>query len=454
MSEIKVNKVTTRSGSTVTVGDGAGETVTVDAATVTLGRCGGTVALACGASSSGFGAISWCSAIKTAAFCAAAGKGYFINTCGGTFEVTLPASATVGDQINFTDYARTWGAACKEFTVDQNSLKFQGQTSPKPEYDTAGATVKIIYADATQGWIPQLDKGVANEVPQAYNVQYLVVAGGASGGVGDIGGGGGAGGYRFTPGKSFEVSVGTPVTVTVGAGGAQRNRCTTYQGNPGSNSVFSTITSAAGGGGGAGAGTPSASSGLAGGSGGGAGYRCNVGGAGNTPPTSPSQGNAGGDGATSSQWYMGGGGGHAAAGADGTPSGGGCGGIGTPSALDFGPLAPSYGTPGPAPGRYFAGGGGGGKEATGCAAAGGAGGGGKGSSSNTAGVAGTVNTGGGGGGGEGSNPTGHGYAGGKGIVAIRYVTACATACAAGGDASATCGSDTIRVFTGDGTFVP
>ena len=86
------------------------------------------------------------------------------------------------------------------------------------------------------------------------------------------------------------------------------------------------------------------------------------------------------------------------------------------------------------------------------AAAGGAGGGGKGSSSNTAGVAGTTNTGGGGGGGEGSNPTGHGYAGGSGIVALRYVTACASACASGGDATATCGSDTIRVFIGDGTF--
>ena len=409
-------------------------------------RASGVIAAAAG------GGIEWCSTVKTGAFCAAAGKGYFINTCGGTFEVTLPASADAGDQINFTDYARTWGTACKEFTLDQNSLKFQGQTSPKPEYDTSGATVKIIYADATQGWIPQLDKEVSNEVPQPYNVQYLVVAGGASGGTGDIGGAGGAGGYRFVPGKSFSVTGGTPVTVTVGAGGAQRCRSTTYQGNPGSNSVFSTITSAGGGGGGAGNVTDA--DGLDGGSGGGAGYRCGSGGSGDTPPAPVSQGNDGGGPAPSHEWYMGGGGGHGAAGADGTPSGGGCGGIGTPSALDFGPLAPSYGTPGPAPGRYFAGGGGGGKDATGCAAAGGAGGGGKGSSGDTPGVAGGVNTGGGGGGGENANPTGHGYAGGKGIVAIRYVTACATECVAGGDASATCSSDTIRVFTGDGTFVP
>jgi len=130
------------------------------------------------------GAIEWCSSIKTAAFCAAAGKGYFINTCGGAFEVTLPATATAGDQINFTDYARTWGTACKELTLDQNSLKFQGYASPKPEYDTAGATVKIVYSGATQGWLPQLDKGTELETPQTYSVQYMVVAGGGGGGAG------------------------------------------------------------------------------------------------------------------------------------------------------------------------------------------------------------------------------------------------------------------------------
>ena len=37
-------------GTTLTAGGGAGKTVVVDATTVTLGRCGGTVALASGAS--------------------------------------------------------------------------------------------------------------------------------------------------------------------------------------------------------------------------------------------------------------------------------------------------------------------------------------------------------------------------------------------------------------------
>ena len=47
MSKIEVDAIDrTISGSTLTTGGGAGKTVVVDATTVTLGRCGGTVALA------------------------------------------------------------------------------------------------------------------------------------------------------------------------------------------------------------------------------------------------------------------------------------------------------------------------------------------------------------------------------------------------------------------------
>ena len=48
-------------------------------------------------------------------------------------------------------------------------------------------------------------------------VEYLVVAGGGGGGQ-NKSGGGGAGGYRTASG--FAVASGTPLTVTVGAGGA------------------------------------------------------------------------------------------------------------------------------------------------------------------------------------------------------------------------------------------
>src|SRR5210317_1880536 len=72
-----------------------------------------------------------------------AGKGYWIDTTSGTVTVTLPGSATVGDTIEFSDYARTWGT--NAVTLNTNSLNFQGNSSPNPEYNTDGQSVKIIY---------------------------------------------------------------------------------------------------------------------------------------------------------------------------------------------------------------------------------------------------------------------------------------------------------------------
>ena len=108
MSTIKVNKLEQRTGCTATVGGGAGKTVTVDATTVTLGRCGGTVSLASGASQTGFGrtgAVDWCTTAKTSPFTATSGKGFFINTSGGAVTVTLPSSPSGGDIVSIKDYS-------------------------------------------------------------------------------------------------------------------------------------------------------------------------------------------------------------------------------------------------------------------------------------------------------------------------------------------------------------
>ena len=124
--------------------------------------------------------------------------------------------------------------------------------------------------------------------------EVLVVAGGGGGGTGGRSGGGGAGGYRTATCLSIPNGC---LTVTVGAGGAAKtgNPNPGADGNPGSNSTFSSITSAGGGGG---AGAPfscTGNVGLPGGSGGGGGQSGapavsgpKAGGSGNTPPTSPS----------------------------------------------------------------------------------------------------------------------------------------------------------------------
>ena len=145
------------------------------------------------------------------------------------------------------------------------------------------------------------------------SVEYLVVAGGGSGGgntggADGSGGGGGAGGYRA---GTLAVSPGTAYTVTVGDGGTAGSPGGTNM--QGDDSVFGSITSAGGGAGGGGA-WPGPQSGVAGGSGGGAlGWYTTtyVGGAGNTPATSPRQGFPGGDNpvAGGPEYAQGGGGG-------------------------------------------------------------------------------------------------------------------------------------------------
>jgi hypothetical protein len=63
--------------------------------TITIGTTGQTVALASGASSSGFGAtyngaVNWDTTAKTTTVTAVSGVGYFINTTSGAIAVNLP----------------------------------------------------------------------------------------------------------------------------------------------------------------------------------------------------------------------------------------------------------------------------------------------------------------------------------------------------------------------------
>jgi hypothetical protein len=85
MSKIEVDTIAPQSGTTVTLGE-AGDTVNIPSG-VTLTNSG---------TATGFG-ISWQSDIKTSAFTAVAGEGYWINTTSAAITVTLPASASVGD---------------------------------------------------------------------------------------------------------------------------------------------------------------------------------------------------------------------------------------------------------------------------------------------------------------------------------------------------------------------
>ena len=368
------------------------------------------------------GGTSWQSSVKTANFTAAAGEGYFINTSGGAFEVDLPSSPSVGDQIEFVDFSRSF--ADNNLTLDQGSVKFQGNTSPKPVYSTNGQNIKIVYSGSTQGWIPLVDDDVTMETPQSYSVDFLVVAGGGGTSTGNTGGGG-AGGYRTS---TQTVNGGVTITATVGDGGGSAGSVANGNDSSISGTGLTTITSTGGG-----AGKSGSNAGGSGGSGGGGGYQ-GSGGSGNTPSTTPSQGSNGAGGQSGSPYRGGGGGGHSQSGTSG-PSGG-HGGNGTANSITGSSVT-------------YAGGGGASVEHSSSAGNAGSGGGGAGGNASQDGGNGTANTGGGGGGAYLPRTPGQG---GKGVVIISVPTANYSSTTSGSPTVTTSGSNTIIKFTGSGSY--
>ena len=447
MSEVKTNKISPATGTSFTMGD-SGDTFTIPTG----------ASLTVDGTASGFGNnITWQTTKKTGDFTAVSTEGYFVDTSSLAITATLPSSPSAGDIVAFKDYTATF--ATNNLTIARNGSNIQGNANDSL-LSTNRASVALIYVDATEGWVYTNESNVGNlenvqyvtatggtettsgdfkihtftssgtfTVSSAGNssgsnsVDYLVVAGGAGGGHFAGGGGGGGGGYR----ESFPnpATGGLPVTaqaypITVGAGGGLGSGV--QPGNPGSNSIFSSITSAGGGGGGYGGDAPSNTAGAAGGSGGGggaagAGQSAPIGGAGNTPPVSPPQGNNGGTSIplTNPSTNMGGGGGGGAGAVGGNaPGSGGAGGAGATSTIPGSPLSKAGGGGGGAHGATPGSGGTGGSG-------GGAAGGNAGPAPNVAPSA-SANTGGGGGGGAGLSGVNPGTAGsgGSGIVVIRY----------------------------------
>ena len=362
-STIKVNNIQNQCGANI---------INESSNTITIGASGDTIALASGASQTGFGrtgTVDWQTSIKTSTFTAVNGEGYFVNTTSGAVTVNLPAGSA-GAIVSIKDYAQTF---------DTNNCTISPDGSEKIEnlaqdliLNTEGIAVTLVYGDATRGWQAVNSNEVVNAVkyvtatggtestcgdfkihtftgPGTFavscggtaggsnSVEYLVVAGGGGGstwtnGPG-AGAGGGAGGVRFAspslapatyPAKPLAAPANLPVSatnypITVGAGGAGQS--TVPNGASGANSVFSTITAT---GGGRAKNVSGDVDGFPGGSGGGQSGTNNAGsaGAGNTPFVSPPQGNPGGSnpGSGGGPLYgTGGGGGAIAAGTNANP---------------------------------------------------------------------------------------------------------------------------------------
>ena len=409
---------------------------------------------------------------------AVAGRGYFLDTNTGVIEILLPSSPSRGDTFVFADYGGNF--ATNQIIINTGGQKIDSTDTGDVKVQTNNSIVEMVYVDANKGYLVKMNQTagatpgtaltgfggydtvqplinatggtiissgndkihvftgdgtfcVASVSPNSPGkVDYLVVAGGGNGGSRGAGGAGGArAGMDCRPSPATYINNGglpisaTSYPITVGGGGAPT----------GSNSVFSTITSAGGGKGGN-FGTPPGANGVNGGSGGGGGAQITAnpgpGGTGNTPPVSPPQGNPGGAGSSDQTTFTNGAGGGGWATAGGGTGGSNTaskrGGDGHPVTVIFGCAPQPFYQPNPADAGqgasatgYFAGGGGGYMESTtpgtnvtdtNAGIGGGGQGGFCGSPNARPGKAGTANTGGGGGGGSAQ--------GGKGIVIIKY----------------------------------
>jgi len=273
-STIKVNNIQNQCGQNI---------INENSNTITIGASGDTIALASGASQTGFGrtgTVDWqTGSIKTATFTAANGEGYFVNTTGGTVTVNLPSSPSAGNIVAISDYAGT--ANTNNITIGRNGSNIEGDARDGAITNNRDA-ITLVYVDGTQGWVPINDNestflaptficasvsGACNTLvtaPDCANtkiatftgpgtftvnslssisanneVSYVIVAGGGgSGGTRShiqAGGGGGAGGFREVknPATPYTASpldgyptpgnritvTATGFPITVGAGG-------------------------------------------------------------------------------------------------------------------------------------------------------------------------------------------------------------------------------------------
>jgi len=420
MSEVKVNKISPRSGTDVTLGD-SGDTFTIPSGATLVNN---------GTATGFFEGIAWQSVVTASTLTTVAGRGYPINTTSNACTVTLPSSASTGDQVQIVDYAGTFTTNNLTLT---SSLNIEGGTDDKT-LTTNREGVIITYIDVTQGWVATSGVNSGDQAldPDTYTAEYLVIAGGGGGGA-NTGGGGGAGGLLTNYGTStITLFQGLVYTATVGAGGAA-----VTPSNPGGDGVDSVLSGAGittitaiGGGGGA----TQNGSGRDGGSGGGGGY------IGSGGDGTVGQGNNGGTSSSGAPEYGGaGGGGAGAVGSAGSSSAGGNGGNGLANSITGASVT-------------YAGGGGGGPAITDVASGnGGTGGGGEATATGTA-TNGTDGLGGGGGARGGNDAPNVSGTGGSGVVILRVPTASYSSTTTGSPTVSTDGSHKVIKFTGSGTY--
>ena len=133
-STIKVNNIQNQCGANI---------INENSNTITIGASGDTIALASGASQTGFGrtgTVDWETTKKTADFTAANGEGYFVDSSSSTITVTLPASPSAGNIVSVSDYNGSAGS--NTITIARNGSNIYGSAA---NYDITKAKSAVTF---------------------------------------------------------------------------------------------------------------------------------------------------------------------------------------------------------------------------------------------------------------------------------------------------------------------
>ena len=131
MSKIEVNTVDVASGSTLT-----------------LGSSGKTIDLASGTTNSiNVKDIDWQTVVSTDTTMVS-GRGYFVDSSGGTKTMTLPASPSVGDRVAVV----ALDGATNAVTIARNGSNIEGSTN-NLSLQVNYAVTELSFTDASNGWV-------------------------------------------------------------------------------------------------------------------------------------------------------------------------------------------------------------------------------------------------------------------------------------------------------------
>ena len=103
-----------------------------------------------GAGSGGGGGSTWTYSAVSTNTSAVAGYRYIVDTNTSNITITLPSSATLGDEVMIID--GTGNASVHEITVGRNGSNIQGGAS-NMTVTTDRAAFTLVYYNSTQGWL-------------------------------------------------------------------------------------------------------------------------------------------------------------------------------------------------------------------------------------------------------------------------------------------------------------